>query len=219
MQILPFGSSYPEQNTYKNNTNFKGMVSPEFIQYVNEIREDCLLTCTAQSSELLNNVCDNIINKSRIVMEKCFHPSSFLSVDTSGKIYGENNDVLFIQNKIVNKLIGPDYDQGFLSPRGYKPPRARLNELLNWIYGMGNKFFHEAFCKNLFKIDAHIDEYNIETATEIKDILEWGRNNFSSLSSVFPNYSKEYIEDVEGYREEVITRLNEQIKNLNILKV
>lgn len=214
VKILPLDSSCHAQNTYKDNTNFKGSVSPEFIRYVNEIREDCLLSCTGRTSKLLlNNVCDNLINKTKTVVENCFHPSSFLSID-------RNTNALFIENAIIRKLIG-DYrcNQGFIALKG-TPPIESLNILRREIHGRCDIFFHEAYCKNLFGLDPghqpqDYENMEPETAIKIRDIVMWNRNQFNILPSVFPNYSKDIIEDMEEYREIIIERLNKVIEKKN----
>ena len=199
----------------KNHIKFKGNVSPEFVRYVREIQQDCSANSTTRCSELFEKVCDNIINKSKIVMEQCFHPFSILSIDNSG-VLGPHNDALFIQNEIINKhLSAPDLSQGFLSPKGQRSPRGRLNQLNDWIYGFSNHFFHEAFSQNMFYIDAFIGEYNIEAATELIEMLSWGRNRLNTLTKVFPNYEDYIIKDMEAWREFVISKLNKHIEDLS----
>ena len=69
-------------NQKHTNSSFKGTVSPEFVKYVNEIREDCLQTVPKRSANFINNVCDSILEKSNEIMKKWFPPTSVLSVDT-----------------------------------------------------------------------------------------------------------------------------------------
>ena len=111
---------------YTKNSNtpqFRGTASPEFVKYVNEIREDCLQTVPKRSAKFINNVCDNIINKAQRVMKNCFPQESVLSVDTTKSTI---EDFIVYSNKVLYKYFPEDYNAYFIKKKGESSPLFRL---------------------------------------------------------------------------------------------
>ena len=114
---------HSQKNT---SSSFKGTVSPEFVKYVNEIREDCLQTVPKRSANFINNVCDNIINKTQRVMKNCFPQESVLSVDTTKS---PTEDFIVYSNKVLYKYIPEDYYAYYVDKKKCATPISRLISL------------------------------------------------------------------------------------------
>lgn len=202
--------------------NFKGTVSPEFVQYVNEIRKDCLNTESGKKcTTLINNVCDGILEWARNVMGKCFQPKSFLSVVSLNEEPYDTCDNLLVQNETMNKHLSPAYDQGFVARKGHDKPMRRLKELQFWIKGKdGWSLFSEAYGKNFVLIanrmgwddisDAEY-EYSANAVREIVDFLKLERKYVVFLMSESPN--DKYAMGVKDYNK-LIKSLNKRVKSL-----
>ena len=212
---------YYIQYKKNNSTNFKGSISPEFINYVEELRKDCLATVPEISHKLINNTCDGLKECSKTVMEKCFHPNSILTIE----ILPEGLcDILLVKNDIINKHIGTADDQGFLTKRGSLKPIKRLLELQDWIKGDWNQFFPEASGKIFFwiqttmgysKISCKEYEYSIEAVQDVVNVLKWGRGRLNLIPSLVPNIPAENMVHHENWREEIIKDLEKRIEDLN----
>jgi len=205
-----------------NKANFKGTVSPEFVQYVNEIRKDCLNTESGKKyPTLINNVCDGILERAKNVMEKCFQPKSSLSVVSLNEEPYDTCDIIFVQNDTMNKHLGPAYDQGFVGRKEWFKPMSRLKELQYWIKGKdGWSLFSEAYGKNFVHVvnkmgwddisDADY-EYSANAVREIIDFLKSERKYVVLLSSESPN--DKYAMEVKDYNK-FIKSLNKRVKSL-----
>ena len=201
------------QNSLKNYNNFKGTVSPEFVHYVHEIRNDCLESlCKKYGTTLsnynlrkepipgfilINNVCFGILERVKVVMEKCFQPGSTLSVVSLGEKPYDQCDIILVQNKTMNKHIGgPAYGQGFVGKRGQFTPIQRLKALQYWIKGKdGWGLFSEAYCKNFMKVRNAMERddisskdygYSADAVKEIIDFLKLERRYAGLLPSESP---------------------------------
>ena len=86
MRIQNNSTMIQYSNKRNHSPKFNGTVSPEFVNYINELRTDCLNSKPESCATLINNICDGILNRTKSVMEKCFHPLSVLSIDTSGEL-------------------------------------------------------------------------------------------------------------------------------------
>ena len=167
--------------------NFTGNVSHEFVQYVNELRKDCLEFAHKQSPTEINNICDNILGRANIIMKKCFHPSSILSID---KTMVKENDTIIIQNSILTKYILKSSlgAAGYLY-KGTHEPTKRLNNLKSCINGHGTwSSFLEAYAsvasslKDTVCILENYADDNCDKEVLLKNILDWF--NLSKQTSV-----------------------------------
>jgi len=182
-------NSYLSRNS--NSPNFNGRVSRKFIKYVNTLRKDCLEVVPEQNVVLINNICDGIIDRAETVMKKCFDRKSVLSIDTT---MDEYSDIIFVQNKIINKHIGgPAYDQGFVSKGESIKPIERLKMLHGWIKGK-NRFFREARGKNIYHIGSAmnwspeevVDKYSADAYKDIIKMLRREKKRICHLPSESP---------------------------------
>lgn len=155
MQIQSNYHNFTNSNQRKNVPEFKGEVSPSFIQYVNILKNDCMETVCRkngitlaeyQSNNLsipgitwINNICNGIIDRAIIIMEKCFPPESELSVDTTTI---DVADALCISYSLID---GCKHNTGFIT-KEYSPI-YKLNHLRQWIRGEGN-CFEDAYGKD-----------------------------------------------------------------------
>jgi len=129
-----------------NYAQFKGTVSPEFVKYVDALRCDCLSSVPKQSSNLINNVCNNIINKVQRVMKNCFPQESVLSVDTAKN---ESRDIITYSNIVLKKYIPEDYILGSVYKKEEDTPIKRLINLRKIVFNGG--FFEDASAKDYIK--------------------------------------------------------------------
>ena len=166
--------------------NFKGEVSHEFVRYVNELRKDCLEFVHEQSPSEINNICDSILDRANIIMEKCFHPSSVLSID---KTRVKGNDTIIIPNNIFTKYILDPLPApaGYLNKKGL--PTKRLDNLTSLINGHHSwSSFLEAYSSvalSLYDTVCILENYaddNCDKEVLLKNILDWF--NFSGQTSV-----------------------------------
>lgn len=181
----------PYLSKNSNPQNFNGRVSRKFIKYVNTLRKDCLEVVPEQNVMLINNICDGIIDRAETVMKKCFDRKSVLSVDTTML---EDCDIIFVQNKIINKYIGgPAYDQGFVSKGESIKPIERLKMLHGWIKGK-YRFFREAYGKNIYHIGSAmywppeeiVDKYSVDAYKDIIKMLTREKKCIRHLPSESP---------------------------------
>ena len=170
---------------YTKNSNtpqFRGTASPEFVKYVNEIREDCLQTVPKRSAKFINNVCDNIINKAQRVMKNCFPQESVLSVDTNNSVC---EDFITYSNKVLKKYI-PDYRACRIGKKEYATNINRLIKLRRAIFG---DYFADASAKdyiNVFGLAHYLESMNIYNESFSKDcipIFEFYYNKINLLKS------------------------------------
>lgn len=193
MRINTVNNHDGKQGGLKHNNNFKGTVSPEFVHYVHEIRNDCLESlCKKYGTTLskyylrkepipgfrmINNVCFGILERAKSVMERCFQPKSILSVVSFDE---DQCDTILVQNEIMDKHVGSAYGQGFVGKKGVFSPIRRLKDLQYWIKGKdGWSLFSEAYGKNFVKVtctmgwdDISCEDYKY-SADEVKEIIDF----------------------------------------------
>ena len=163
---------------------FKGTVSPEFIKYVNGIREDCLQTVPKRSANFINNVCDNIINKAQRVMKNCFPQESVLSVD---KTKSQTEDFIIYSNKVLYKYIPEDYDAYFIEKKGDSSPLFRLIGLHKAIisgYGFAGASVKDYI--KAFYLTGYLKSSNMHNESFSKDcipLFEFYYNKINLLKS------------------------------------
>ena len=188
MNILPINNNvttnYCNRTKSNNVPAFKGTVSPEFVKYVNGIREDCLQTVPKCSTNFINNVCDNIINKAQKVMKNCFPPTSILSVDIT---WNYSPDFITYSNSVLKKYIPGDYNAYFIEKKGNSSPLFRLIQLHKAIIsGYG---FAEASAKdyvNAFYLTDYLKSSNMHNESFSKDFIplfEFYYNKINLLKS------------------------------------
>jgi hypothetical protein len=176
--------------TTKKGFNFKGSISPEFVNYVNEIREDCLHTVPKQSTQFINNMIDGILEKSEIIMEKCFHPSSVLSID---KTQYEDIDRIIFPNYILDKYRSVQPNTGFIGKKEQYSPLKRLKDLKFWT--SKNQVFAEGHAKDVHTTACKIDyiagdsdyKNKKEAYSDFTQILQWWKQNIDTHKSEFPD--------------------------------
>lgn len=159
-----------------------GTVSPEFVQYVNELRQDCLETATKRKAERINKTCDRILKKSTEVMEKCFHPLSVLTINTNKY---ENCDVIEVKS-IISKHSGEIPNAGFMPKK-----RSYLSDdrftFLSKIINSGFVFAEAAvkeitFTAGLYMLSKSRDyKENKEVFDDIFETLKWWEEHISLL--------------------------------------
>ena len=171
-------------NNKNTGPSFKGIVSPEFEKYVNEIREDCLQAVPKRNANFISNVCDNIINKAQRVMKNCFPQESVLSVDTT-KSSGE--DFITYSNKVIKKYIPDDYMAYYIDKKEEATPVCRLAQLHKAIIS-GHGFAGASvkdYVKGYYVTDYHKDS-NIRNESFSKDcipLFEFYYNKINLLKS------------------------------------
>ena len=193
--------SYPKNvcavcGTSDKGISFKGNVSPKFVNYVEGLRRECLASVPKQSSNLINNVCNGIIERANRVMKNCFPDSYTLSL---GKEASVGQEVISMENSIIQKHI-PEYS--FVTVlnniRGNSSPLRYLSHLNRAIKGNTVYIFSDGYGKNLFFIINIIDikcrnlesyNKNKDMLNDFKGILEWWRDNINKLRAESP---KEY---------------------------
>ena len=230
-----------KQGGLKHNNNFKGTVSPEFVHYVHEIRNDCLESlCNKYGTtlgkyhyreepipgfRLINNVCFGILERAKKVMEKCFQPGSVLSVVSRDEKPYDACDIILVQNETMNKhLGGPAYDQGFVGKKGVCSPIRRLKDLQYWIKGKdGWGLFSEAYGKNFVKVTCTMGwddiscedyKYSADAVKEIIDFLKLERQYVGLLPSESP--ADKYTVDAVSY-DKLISSLTKRVEDLEKL--
>ena len=163
---------------------FKGTVSPEFIKYVNGIREDCLQTVPKRSANFINNVCDNIINKAQKVMKNCFPPTSILSVDTTSMY---RTDFITYSNSVLKKYIPEDYNAYYILKKEKATPIGRLSRLYKAIIrgysfaGASVKDYAKAFY--LADYLKHSNMHNESFSKDCIPLFEFYYNKINLLKS------------------------------------
>ena len=172
-----------EQRVQNNNCNvnpyFKGNVSPEFVEYVNAIRKDCLkITHKDRDVFLINKIADNIIDYSNEVTNEFFHPDSVISIDST---YAENNDTIVILNNLISNFVA-----GVRYVHKYVSPIRKLRTMRYYTLGRGELFPAALTRENLLIQD--LVYYGSPKGKELaKKMLEWRHENnnldYSKLNS------------------------------------
>lgn len=173
-------------NLNKKNTppQFKGTVSPEFVKYVDVLRNDCLNASPKHSTNLINNVCDNIISKAQKVMKICFPPDSVLSVDTTKSA---KQDFITYSNNVLKKYIPEDYNAYYISKKEYATPINRLISLHKAIisgYGFAGASVKD-YVKAFYLTD-YLKSSNMHNESFSKDcipLFEFYYNKINTLKS------------------------------------
>lgn len=183
------------KNNNSYHTNFKGNVSPKFVNYVENLRRECLASVPKQSSNLINNVCNGIIERANRVMKNCFPDSYTLSIGKEGSV---GQEVISMEDTVIKKYI-PEYP--FVTVlnniRGNSSPLRYLSHLNRAIKGNGVYIFSDGYAKNLYSIFGSVEgchnsesyNKNKEMLNDFKGILEWWRDNINKLRAESP---KEY---------------------------
>lgn len=174
------------QNYYTNPGRkplFKGKVSNDFIEYVNVIRHDCLNTTPKQFSNLINNSCDNIINKAQRVMQNCFPPTSILSIDTTK--YAEI-DVITHTNSVIQKHISGMVYNAYYAIKDSTPVHKlrRLQEavILGYAFaGASVKDYVAIFYKADYLRGANL--HDKQFSKDCTELLEFYRDKIPLLKS------------------------------------
>lgn len=172
---------YSQKNT---SSSFKGTVSPEFVKYVNEIRDDCLQAVPKRSANFINNVCDNIISKAQKVMKNCFPQESVLSVD---KTKSQIEDFIIYSNKVLYKYIPEDYNAYFIKKKGDSSPLFRLIGLHKAIisgYGFAGASVKDYI--KAFYLTGYLKQSNMHNESFSKDcipLFEFYYNKINLLKS------------------------------------
>ena len=180
MQINKILNYNPNNNTPR----FRGTVTPEFVKYVNGIREDCLQTVPKCSTNFINNVCDNIINKAQKVMKNCFPPTSILSVDTT-RIYDQ--DFITYSNSVLKKYFPGDYNADYIFKKEKATPIHRLFTLYQTIIN-GYSFAGASvkdYVKVLYLTDylKHSNMHNESFSKDCIPLFEFYYNKINLLKS------------------------------------
>lgn len=173
-------------NNYNTNktgiSNFKGNVSPEFIQYVDTLRKDCFKTMP-QYNMKINNICNSIIEQANTVMEKCFHSLSVLSID---KTRVKEADTIIIPNGIITKYtlnLLPDA-ASYVNKESLEPIQ-RLRQLQICINGNDKHYssFLEAFSQNIITLNdivailENCADDNCDKDAILKSVQDWLNNS------------------------------------------
>ena len=166
------------------NTSFKGTASPEFVKYVNKVREDCLQTVPKRSAKFINNVCDNIINKAQRVMKICFPLESVLSVDTTKS---STEDFITYSNDVLKKYFPEDYNAYYILKKEKATPIHWLFRLFQAI--ISGYSFAGASVKDYVKAVTMLDylkDFNLRNESFSKDcipLFEFYYNKINLLKS------------------------------------
>ncbi|MBQ6516106.1 hypothetical protein IJI31_02890 [bacterium] len=198
-------------NKKSNSPQFKGTVSPEFVEYVDTLRGDCLDTYPKQFSDRINNLCDNIMNKAQRVMQNCFPPESVLSVDTNTD---ESYDTITYSNKVIKKYIPGDLILGELHKKHKDTPIERLKRLHQIVFDKDR--FSDACNKDYAKVDAMTYEgADIFDKNFVKDfvnacipIVEFYHDNFNLYDSEMTD-ANHYNERTQAEYAELLSKMKE----------
>ena len=197
------------QNNYK--IRFRGTVSPEFVQYVNELRQDCLETATKSSAEKINKACDRILKTSTEVMEKCFHPLSVLTIN-----YDEHQkcDAIQVKSIIAKHCDGSIPSAGFVPQKGKYSSDDRF-DILSYFINSGFAFA-EAAIKELTFTSALImmlEDYNgnkEELFDSVSETLNWWKEHLSIL----PEDTTQSHNNIAVVRDIRLPELIQELENL-----
>jgi len=195
------------QTNYDNHFNkwnkcpgFKGAVSPKFVNYVNELRSDCLQTVPANRANFINNVCDNILNRVQRVMKNCFPDTYVLTIDTE-RFRNKKQDVIIMDNSgVLKEHIPGGIHCGLLLKKEFGSPIRRLIYLKGLIYGTicESYAFGDGYAKSLIPVISA--PYNPEFA----DLIKWWQHNINLLRAESPrNYQ---FMKCEKYCEEYLSQ-------------
>ncbi len=204
-------------NQKHTNSSFKGTVSPEFVKYVNEIREDCLQTVPKRSANFINNVCDSILEKSNEIMKKWFPPTSVLSVDT--KTYPHNCTV-GVDDGILKKYGATLTHSGFIYE--HFSPLKKLNWLRFLIKDKKLNVFAEANGKQLQGISgleyilSKYNDYNKynEGFSDLEYLLKWWDEHMDffmldfELYKTRKNFISKAMSDLKERKQELMQNEN-----------
>lgn len=181
-------------NECLNKLNFKGKVSPEFIEYVGKLRNDCLESVSVHNYNLINNVCDDILETANRVMTKCFPEANTLSIDTSSNLV---YDVILTKNSVIKKYI-PSYSvtSDLISKRGASSPIGRLIKLNSLFKGNLRGLIFADVCRKDICIPFSFIDYecsnfashnkNKKMYSDFKKLLEWWQKNINLLNYELP---------------------------------
>lgn len=194
-------------NKKNNCPQFKGTVSPEFLEYVNTLRCDCLDTYPKQFSNSINNLCDNIVNKAQRVMKNCFPQESVLSVDTNND---KNFDVITYSNKVIKKYIPEDLILGELHKKHKDTPIERLKRLHKIVFDKDR--FSDACNKDYAKVFLMTYEgEGIFDKNSIQDcipVVEFYHDNFNLYDSEITD-ANHYNERTQAEYAELLFKMKE----------
>ena len=186
---------------------FKGTVSPEFVQYVDALRSDCLDTYPKQFSNSINNLCDNIMNKAQRIMKNCFPQESVLGVDTTKS---KSLDAITYSNKVIKKYIPGDLILGVLYKKNEITPIERLKDLHQMVFDKDR--FSDACNKDYAKIDLMTYEgEGIFDKNCIKDcipVVEFYHDNFNLYDSEMTD-ANHYNERTQTEYAELLSKMKE----------
>lgn len=196
-------------------TNFKGSVSPKFVQFVEGLRQDCLASVPKQSTNLINNVCDGILNRANRIMKTCFPDSYTLSI---GKEESRGQEVISMENSVIKKYI-PECSQTSVlnNIKSFSSPVKDLLILDRGIKGSNYCYiFSDGYGKSLIPIfniiemeASNLESYNKnkDMLNDFKGILEWWRNNINKLRA---ESTKDYqFENCEEQCDEVLSMIKQ----------
>ena len=180
----------PVQNrdtNIKQKPSFKGTVSPKFVNYVNALRDDCLVIASLNDAPNINKICNNILAKSKRFMKDYFHVEAELSINTENE---DNVDILTVANRVFKKIFDKGNSTvscGFIGKKDSESPIIRLKNLKFWINdGLA---FAEAFSKELMLIKSanfvlkSLNEYkgNGEKFDCILGLCTWWKEHLEPL--------------------------------------
>jgi len=213
MYVQKIASIHNNIGLNKKNTcpQFKGTVSPEFVEYVDTLRGDCLDTYPKQFSNSINNLCDNIMNNAQRVMQNCFPKESVLSVDaTQSEVF----DAITYSNKVIGKYIPGDLTLGSLFKKHKLTPIERLKDLHQIVFDKDR--FSDACNKDYAKIDAMTYEgADIFDKNFVKDfvnacipVVEFYHDNFNLYDSEMTD-ANHYNERTQAEYAELLSKMKE----------
>ena len=197
------------QNNYVGNQTshkiprFRGSVSPKFVNYVDELRKDCLMTVPERNSNIINNVCNNILNRVQRIMKNCFPDSYILTIDTERFRDGKQDMIIMDNNGGVKEYLPYGINCGPISIKESYSPISKLIMLKNLTYGTNNKgyIFHDGYSKSLMTI--LYTPYNPEFA----DLMKWWKDNINLLRAESPRYYQ--FEDCEKLCDEYLAQVKQ----------
>lgn len=162
--------------------SFKGAVSPKFVNYVNELRSDCLHAVPECSYKLINNVCDNILNRVQRIMKNCFPESYILTIDT--KRFGNLDMIIMDNNGVLKEYIPDGINCGMISKNEFATPISRLICLKDLAGGINGKnyIFSDGYAKSLAPII--FQPYNPKFA----DLMKWWKDKINLLRTESSHY-------------------------------
>ena len=204
------------QNGYINKNNipqFCGTVSPKYVQYVNELRQDCLEVVPKYKFKLINKVCDDILKKSTEVMEKCFNSDSVLSINTTKS---QETDAIELSNILTKYFEGYAANVGYVAKKEWSSPIARLKYLRHSI--KNGYPFGEACAQEIFQAKILVGQLikckdctgNKEKFDDTINILKWWNEHINILKPE----EKPGMHDLDRFKttcNQVLSKLTQQV--------